>query len=126
MTKKKSLRKSSKPASVECYYTIKTVSQLLSLPTQTINYYEEQGLIQSKNLAPAKKSPQLYGMAVPLQRNTANHSGQISRDAPTALYNMKDIETIKRVRRLTEELGVNLPGVEIILHLLEQIEKEHK
>jgi len=100
MAKKKSLRKASQPVTVECYYTIETVAQLLSLPPQTIRYYEEQGIIQSKNLAPAQKAPKLY----------SRH----------------DIEILKRVRHLTEELGVNLPGVEIILHLLEQIEKENK
>lgn len=39
------------------------------------------------------------------------------------LYSERDIERVRQIQRLTQEMGVNLAGVEIILSLLEQIEK---
>jgi len=38
------------------------------------------------------------------------------------LYSEADLERVRQVRRLTEEMGVNLAGVEIILNLLERLE----
>lgn len=38
------------------------------------------------------------------------------------LYSERDIERVRQIQRLTQEMGVNLAGVEIILSLLEQIE----
>jgi len=42
--------------------------------------------------------------------------------AKNRLYSEADIQRVKRVQRLTQEIGVNLAGVEIILRLLEDIE----
>jgi MerR family transcriptional regulator, heat shock protein HspR len=39
------------------------------------------------------------------------------------LYSDRDIERIRQIQRLTQEMGVNLAGVEIILDLLEKIER---
>ena len=39
------------------------------------------------------------------------------------LYSEKDIERVRQIQRLTQEMGVNLAGVEVILGLLEQIEE---
>lgn len=83
--------------SLECYYTTETVSQLLSLSPRTIHYYRKRGLIRSRSTEADREK--------------------------SALYSRKDIETLKRIKRLTEELGVNLAGVEIILNLLERLEK---
>ncbi len=38
------------------------------------------------------------------------------------LYSDRDIERLRQIQRLTQELGVNLAGVEVILGLLEKIE----
>ncbi|WP_395089458.1 chaperone modulator CbpM [Armatimonas sp.] len=39
------------------------------------------------------------------------------------LYSEKDIERVRQIQRLTQEMGVNLAGVEVILGLLEQLEE---
>jgi MerR family transcriptional regulator, heat shock protein HspR len=39
------------------------------------------------------------------------------------LYSEKDIDRVRQIQRLTQEMGVNLAGVEVILGLLEQIEE---
>ncbi|MBC7288291.1 MAG: MerR family transcriptional regulator [Armatimonadetes bacterium] len=39
------------------------------------------------------------------------------------LYSEADLDRVRQVRRLIEELGVNLAGVEVILNLLDRIEK---
>jgi MerR family transcriptional regulator/heat shock protein HspR len=38
------------------------------------------------------------------------------------LYSERDIERLRQIQRLTQDMGVNLAGVEIILGLLERIE----
>ena len=42
-------------------------------------------------------------------------------EAGTARYGEGDIEQVLRIRRLTADLGVNLAGVEVVLHMREQI-----
>lgn len=39
------------------------------------------------------------------------------------LYSERDIERLRQIQRLTQDMGVNLAGVEIILGLLERIEQ---
>ncbi|MGC4044385.1 MAG: chaperone modulator CbpM [Armatimonas sp.] len=39
------------------------------------------------------------------------------------LYSERDIERVRQIQRLTQEMGVNLAGVEVILSLLEKIEQ---
>lgn len=39
------------------------------------------------------------------------------------LYSQTDVERVKQIQRLTQDLGVNLAGVEVILRLLDQIEE---
>jgi MerR family transcriptional regulator/heat shock protein HspR len=38
-------------------------------------------------------------------------------------YNEEDVTRLRRIRRLRQDLGINLAGVEVILHLLEHLEK---
>ena len=38
------------------------------------------------------------------------------------LYSERDIERLRQIQRLTQDLGVNLAGVEVILGLLERID----
>lgn len=38
------------------------------------------------------------------------------------LYSERDIERLRQIQRLTQDLGVNLAGVEVILGLLERVE----
>lgn len=39
------------------------------------------------------------------------------------LYSNRDIERLRQIQRFTQEMGVNLAGVEVILGLLERIEE---
>ena len=38
------------------------------------------------------------------------------------LYSYQDVERVRQIKALTQDMGVNLAGVEIILRLTEQIE----
>ena len=39
------------------------------------------------------------------------------------MYSRRDVERVRRIRRLTQDLGVNLAGVEVILNLTEKLEQ---
>ena len=39
------------------------------------------------------------------------------------LYSEYDVERLRQIRRLTQDMGVNLAGVEVILNLLERLEQ---
>jgi MerR family transcriptional regulator/heat shock protein HspR len=43
--------------------------------------------------------------------------------AKNRLYSEADIRRVKRIQRLTQEMGVNLAGVELILRLLDDMEE---
>lgn len=75
-------------------YVISVVSRMVSLHPQTLRYYERVGLI-----APARSA------------------GNVR------LYSPKDIERLRKICRLTDELGVNLAGVEVIMRLTDTIEQ---
>jgi MerR family transcriptional regulator/heat shock protein HspR len=77
----------------EPHYVISAAARLVNLHPQTLRYYETLGLV------------------VP-QRSRGN----------MRLYSPHDIERLRKITRLTQELGVNLAGVEIILRLSEQVE----
>jgi len=68
-------------------------SRLCNIHPQTLRQYERIGLIQPSRIG-----------------------------AKNRLYSEADIERVKRIQRLTQEVGVNLAGVEIILRLLEDMD----
>ena len=37
------------------------------------------------------------------------------------LYSLHDLERVRQIRRLTDEMGVNLAGVEVIMRLTDRI-----
>lgn len=74
-------------------FTIGIVARTVSLHPQTIRYYEQLGLV------------------VP-QRSEGN----------IRLYSQREVERLLKISRLTQELGINLAGVEVILHMADQIE----
>ncbi len=74
-------------------YTIGVVARLVDLHPQTLRNYEQMGLV------------------VP-QRSDGN----------IRLYSPAEVERLRKINRLTQDLGVNLAGVEIILHMSDQIE----
>jgi len=43
--------------------------------------------------------------------------------AKNRLYSENDIRRVRRIQRLTQEMGVNLAGVELILRLLDDMEE---
>lgn len=43
--------------------------------------------------------------------------------AKNRLYSEADIRRVRRIQRLTQEMGVNLAGVELILRLLDEMEE---
>ncbi len=46
--------------------------------------------------------------------------------AKNRLYSEIDIRRVQRIQRLTQEMGVNLAGVELILRLLDEMEDVRK
>ena len=77
----------------EPYYAISLAARLVNLHPQTLRHYETVGLVMP-------------------QRSRGN----------MRLYSPSDIERLRKIVRLTQELGVNLAGVDIILRLSEQVE----
>jgi MerR family transcriptional regulator/heat shock protein HspR len=75
-------------------YVISVAAKMVGLHPQTLRHYENQGLI----------SP---------QRSQGN----------VRLYSPADIDRLKQIVRLTDELGVNLAGVQIILDMRERLEQ---
>ena len=76
----------------EPVYMIGVVVSLTQMHAQTIRLYEKLGLV------------------TPQRRNK------------NRLYSEMDVERLRQIRRFTQEMGVNLAGVEVILRLLEQME----
>jgi MerR family transcriptional regulator/heat shock protein HspR len=75
-------------------YVISVAAQMVALHPQTLRHYENQGLIKP-------------------QRSLGN----------VRLYSPTDIDRLKQIVRLTDELGVNLAGVQIILDMRERLEQ---
>ncbi|MFQ5881197.1 MAG: heat shock protein transcriptional repressor HspR [Candidatus Methylomirabilales bacterium] len=73
-------------------YMISVVAEMFHVHPQTLRTYEREGLIR-----PARS-----------QGNTR-------------LYSQEDLERIELILRLTNELGVNLAGVEIVLNMRERM-----
>jgi len=69
-------------------YVISVAARMVELHPQTLRYYERVGLIRP------------------------HRSGGNRR-----LYSPRDVERIRAVVRLVDDLGVNLAGVEVIFHM---------
>jgi len=82
----------------EPVYMIGVAARLCDMHPQTLRMYELLGLVR----------PARIGMK-------------------NRLYSEADIERLRQIQRLTQELGVNLAGVEVILDLLEKMQqmREH-
>lgn len=76
----------------EPYFVISVAARLVGLHAQTLRYYERAGL-----LSPSR-------------------SGGRQR-----LYSVIDIERLRRIKTLTDEMGVNLAGAEVALKLMDGI-----
>ncbi len=78
----------------EPIYVISVAARLVEMHPQTLRYYERAGLLKPER-----------------------SNGKIR------LYSQREIERLRKISRLTNELGVNLAGVEIIIDLTERLEK---
>src|SRR5215212_9119366 len=73
-------------------YVISVAAQILGVHPQTLRLYEREGLVEPKRTG-----------------------GKIR------LYSERDIDRVKRIMRLTNDLGVNLAGAEAILNMRERM-----
>lgn len=78
----------------EPVYMIGVAARLCDLHPQTLRMYERMGLVRPARIG-----------------------------AKNRLYSDSDIERLRQIQRLTHELGVNLAGVEVILDLLEKMQR---
>ncbi|GAC1538614.1 MAG: hypothetical protein NVS2B7_09710 [Herpetosiphon sp.] len=74
-------------------YTISVVAQLVGMHEQSLRMYERRGLIQPKRS-----------------------------DGNIRLFSDEDVERVRAIQRLVHDLGVNLAGAEVILHMRTQME----
>lgn len=74
-------------------YIISVAAELVGMHPQTLRLYEREGLVAPKRT-----------------------SGK------TRLYSERDVEKLREIRRLTQELGVNLAGVEEIVRLRDELD----
>jgi len=73
-------------------YIISIAARMLGIQTHTLRYYERIGIVEPS-------------------RSRGN----------IRLYSEQDLEQLRRVKNLIEELGVNLAGAEVILRMARQI-----
>jgi MerR family transcriptional regulator/heat shock protein HspR len=73
-------------------YVISIAARILGIQTHTLRYYERIGIIEP-----------------------SRSQGNIR------LYSEKDLEQLRHVKTLIEDLGVNLAGAEVILRMAQQI-----
>lgn len=74
-------------------YIISVAADIVGMHPQTLRLYEREGLV-----APSRTS------------------------GKTRLYSERDVEKLREIRRLTQELGVNLAGVEEIIRLRDELD----
>ena len=75
-------------------FVISVAARIVGVHAQTLRHYERAGLIWPSRTRGRQR-----------------------------LYSMADIERIRRLRSLTEDMGVNLAGAEIALKLMTRIEE---
>lgn len=79
------------------WYVISIAAQRAEVHEQTLRHYERLGLI------------------TPARKGSSPHSPR--------LYSERDIERVVHIRSLMRDLGVNLAGVEAILHMKDRMEQ---
>jgi MerR family transcriptional regulator/heat shock protein HspR len=82
------------PFDTEPRYVISVAARMLDMQTHTLRYYEKVGIIEPR-------------------RSRGN----------IRLYSDRDIALLQRVKTLVEDMGVNLPGVEVILRMVQRMEE---
>lgn len=82
------------PLHDEPCFVISVAARMLDLHPQTLRYYERVGLIRP-------------------HRSRGNRR----------LYSPRDIERLRAINRLVDDLGVNLAGVEVIFNMRQRMEE---
>ncbi len=75
-------------------YVISIAARILGVQTHTLRYYEKVGVVEP-------------------QRSQGN----------IRLYSERDIEMLRRIKTLVDDLGVNLAGVEVILRMMKHVDQ---
>ena len=75
-------------------YMISVAAELVGMHPQTLRIYEQKGLVRPKRTA-----------------------------GNTRLYSELDIERLRLIQQLTTEVGLNLAGVERVLHLEDELQR---
>ncbi len=78
----------------EPVYMISVAARLCDLHPQTLRMYERLGLVRPARIGSKNR-----------------------------MYSELDLERLRQIQRLTQEMGVNLAGVEVILGLLEKMQR---
>ncbi len=78
-------------------FMISVAAELAEMHPQTLRMYEQRGLIQPK------RSPK-----------------------GTRLYSHRDVERLRRIQEMTNELGLNLAGVERVIELEEKLARTER
>jgi MerR family transcriptional regulator/heat shock protein HspR len=73
-------------------YVISVAARMLDMQTHTLRYYEKVGIIEP-------------------YRSRGN----------IRLYSDRDIAMLQRAKTLVDDMGVNLPGVEVILRMMKRV-----
>ena len=73
-------------------YVISVAARMLEVQTHTLRYYERVGLIEP-------------------HRSRGN----------LRLYSDRDIALLHRVKTMVEDMGINLPGVEVVLRMMQRV-----
>ena len=74
-------------------FVISVAARLVGVRTQTLRYYESLGLVEP-------------------YRTKGNQR----------VYSRRDVERVRRIRNLMDDLGVNLAGVEVLMRMLQRLE----
>jgi len=77
----------------EAVYVISIAARMCEMHPQTLRQYERIGLVRP--------------------RRVGNNR----------LYSQRDIERLRQIQRLTQEMGLNLAGVEVVLSLLDKMDE---
>jgi MerR family transcriptional regulator/heat shock protein HspR len=73
-------------------YVISIAARMIGVHAQTLRYYERAGLVEPSRSEGNKR-----------------------------LYSNRDIEKLRQIKTLVDDLGVNLAGVEVILNMLDRM-----
>jgi len=73
-------------------YVISIAARMIGVHAQTLRYYERAGLLEPSRSGGNKR-----------------------------LYSHRDIERLRQIKTLVDDLGVNLAGVDVILRMLDRM-----